>query len=49
MKVLIVSFTFPPNKDGISEAAAAMTKGFLDRSWEVSVFTRNTTPEREEL
>jgi glycosyltransferase involved in cell wall biosynthesis len=49
MHVLIISFTFPPNKDGVSEAAAAMAKGFLDRRWEVSVFTRNTVPAREQL
>lgn len=49
MRVLIVSFTFPPNKDGVSEAAAAMAKGFLDCNWEVSVFTRTTVPARVQL
>lgn len=49
MRVLIVSFTFPPNKDGVSEAAAAMAKGFIDCGWEVFVLTRITTPAREQL
>lgn len=47
MKILIISFTFPPNKDGVSEAAAAMTKGFLGCRWDVSVLTMGTIPARE--
>ncbi|MBC7980406.1 MAG: glycosyltransferase family 4 protein [Armatimonadetes bacterium] len=48
MKILIISFTFPPNKDGVSEAASAMAKGFCDRGWEVSVLTRRTNPPRNQ-
>lgn len=47
MRVLIISFTFPPNKDGVSEAAVAMTKGFLSCGWGVSVLTMGTSPARE--
>lgn len=47
MKILIVSFTFPPNKDGVSEAAGAMALGFVDRGWNVTVLTEETRPKRE--
>jgi glycosyltransferase involved in cell wall biosynthesis len=47
MKILIISFTFPPNKDGVSEAAAAMALGFAGRGWEVTILTEETDPERE--
>lgn len=46
MKVLIVSFTFPPNKDGVSEAAAAMALGFVERGWSTTVLTEKTQPAR---
>jgi glycosyltransferase involved in cell wall biosynthesis len=46
MRILIVSFTFPPNKDGVSEAAAAITKGFCEKGWEVEILTE-ASPERE--
>ena len=49
MKILIVAFTFPPNKDGVSDAAAAMTRGFTARGWEVDVLTEITTPARESM
>jgi len=39
MKILVVSFTFPPNKDGVSEAASVMAQGFLENGWEVEVLT----------
>jgi glycosyltransferase involved in cell wall biosynthesis len=48
MRILIVTFTFPPNKDGVSEAATAMAMGFLDYGWDVSIFTRITAPPREQ-
>jgi glycosyltransferase involved in cell wall biosynthesis len=47
MKILIASFTFPPNKDGVSEAAAVMTDGFLRRGWEVDVVTSPAQPARQ--
>jgi hypothetical protein len=47
MKILIASFTFPPNKDGVSEAAAVMTEGFLRRGWEVDVATLPVRPARQ--
>lgn len=47
MRILIITFTFPPNKDGVSEAAAAMTKGFLNRGWNVDILTQETKPRRE--
>jgi len=47
MKILIASFTFPPNKDGVSEAAAIMTEGFLQRGWEVDVATSPVRPARQ--
>jgi len=39
MRVLIVTFTFPPNLDGVSMAAAAMARACLKRGWHVDVFT----------
>lgn len=38
-KLLILTFTFPPNADGVSEASAAMAYGLADRGWEVVVGT----------
>ena len=46
MKILISSFTFPPNKDGVSEAAAVMAAGFLEKGWEVEIATSPTEPTR---
>jgi glycosyltransferase involved in cell wall biosynthesis len=46
MKILIASFTFPPNKDGVSEAASVMAAGFLAQGWEVEVATSPTDPAR---
>jgi hypothetical protein len=48
MKILIASFTFPPNKDGVSEAASVMASGFLAQGWEVEVATTATDPARNE-
>ncbi len=47
MKILIATFTFPPNKDGISEAASIMAAGFLQRGWQVDVATQPVAPARE--
>jgi len=49
VKILIVSFTFPPNKDGISEAASIMASGFLGKGWEVEVATSPVEPPRSEM
>lgn len=46
LKILISTFSFPPNKDGVSEAAAASAKAFLARGWEVDVATEPTVPAR---
>lgn len=46
MKILISTFTFPPNKDGVSEAAAAGARAFLERGWEVDIATEPTEPTR---
>ena len=46
MKILIASFSFPPNKDGVSEAASIMALGFLAQGWEVEVATSPTSPAR---
>jgi glycosyltransferase involved in cell wall biosynthesis len=39
MKILIITFTFPPNKDGVSEAASMMAQGYLENGWEVEILT----------
>ncbi|MDX6767754.1 MAG: glycosyltransferase family 4 protein [Candidatus Methylacidiphilales bacterium] len=39
MKILITTFTFPPSKDGVSEAARAMAEGLAERGWDVVVAT----------
>ena len=49
MKILIVAFTFPPHMDGVSDATAAMTRGFTDRGWEVDILTEPATPARESM
>lgn len=38
-KILISTFTFPPNKDGVAEAARAMAVGLAERGHEVVVTT----------
>lgn len=48
MKILIVTFTFPPNKDGVSEAASAMAQGFVDNGWQVEVLTEALTQPRRQ-
>lgn len=49
MKILISTFSFQPNKDGVAEAASMMAAGFLERGWEVDVATSTTTSPRSEL
>ncbi|PAW67975.1 MAG: hypothetical protein B9S30_06525 [Verrucomicrobiia bacterium Tous-C5FEB] len=46
MKILIATFTFPPNKDGVSSSAAAMVAGFREEGWEVDVATKLSVPRR---
>lgn len=46
MKILISAFSFPPYKDGVSEAAAVMAEGFLQRGWELDVATSPVKPAR---
>ena len=49
MKILIASFTFPPNKDGVSEAAATMALGFVAKGWQVAATAAPTEPARSSL
>jgi glycosyltransferase involved in cell wall biosynthesis len=49
MKILIATFTFSPNKDGVSEAASAQAKAFLAQGWSVDVATEPTSPKRTTL
>ena len=49
MKILIASFTFPPNKDGVSEATSTMTMAFLEKGWEVTATAMPTVPKRTSL
>ncbi|MCB1134181.1 MAG: hypothetical protein KDN05_23890, partial [Verrucomicrobiae bacterium] len=49
MKLLIATFTYPPNKDGIAEASAVLADGFRDAGWEVEVATTPTEPARREM
>ena len=44
-KILITTFTFPPNKDGVAEAAWSMAAGLAERGFEVVVATGHL-PER---
>jgi glycosyltransferase involved in cell wall biosynthesis len=46
MKILIASFSFPPNKDGVSEACAALAEGFLIRGWSVTATSAPSFPAR---
>jgi len=49
MNVLIASFTFPPNRDGVSAAAELMATGFAQRGWTVDVATEPATDLRPQL
>lgn len=46
MKILVATFTFFPNKDGVSEAAFAQVKTFQAQGWKVDVATEPTSPTR---
>jgi glycosyltransferase involved in cell wall biosynthesis len=46
LRILILSFSYPPNKDGVSMAASEMAGGFRKQGWEVSIFTCATSPPR---
>jgi glycosyltransferase involved in cell wall biosynthesis len=48
MKILIVSFSFPPNKDGIAEAAWSMAVGYAQRGHQVVVATGHL-PQRHDF
>ncbi len=39
MKILITTFTYTPNKDGVAEACRVMAEGLVSRNWDVSVAT----------
>ena len=39
MRILITTFTYPPNKDGVAEACRALAEGLADLGWEVCVAT----------
>ena len=49
MRILITTPTFPPNKDGVSEAATIMVAGFLENGWQVDVATAPFDPPRSQL
>jgi glycosyltransferase involved in cell wall biosynthesis len=49
MKILIASFSFPPNKDGVSEAASLMAEGFIENGWDVHIATSPSFEPRSEL
>lgn len=49
MKILIATFTFPPNKDGVAEAAAVGALAFIERGWEVEIATDSVVPPRTNL
>jgi glycosyltransferase involved in cell wall biosynthesis len=46
MKILIATPTFPQNKDGVAEAAAATATAFLSQGWKVEIATEPTNPAR---
>jgi glycosyltransferase involved in cell wall biosynthesis len=49
MKILIISFTYPPNKDGVSEAASAMAQGLLEHGYRVEVLTESLEQRRSKI
>lgn len=49
MKILMVSFTFPPNKDGVSEASSAVVAGYRGMGWTVDVLTQPSSEHRETM
>lgn len=49
MKILVATFTFSPNKDGVAEAAVATATAFISQGWEVEIATEPTNPARSSL
>lgn len=49
MKILIASFTFPPYKDGVSEACATLAEGFLKQGWTVAATSVPSSPPRTSM
>ena len=49
LKILISTFTFAPNKDGVAEASAALAAGLLNRGWKVDIATEPAKPPRSSL
>lgn len=49
MRILISTFTFPPNKDGVSEAASLMSEGFIEKGWDVHIATSPSPEPRDKL
>jgi glycosyltransferase involved in cell wall biosynthesis len=52
MKILVSSFTYPPNKDGVAESAFSFAEGLADRGHDVVVATglpeqRDALPEQK--
>jgi glycosyltransferase involved in cell wall biosynthesis len=47
LKILIATNTFPPSKDGVSEAASVMASAFLEKGWDVEIATEPVVPARE--
>jgi glycosyltransferase involved in cell wall biosynthesis len=47
LKILIATNTFPPNKDGVSEAASLMALAFCEKGWDVEIATEPIVPARE--
>lgn len=44
LKILITTFTFPPNRDGVAEASASLAFGLAERGHEVVVATGHSEP-----
>lgn len=49
MKILISTFTFSPNQDGIAEASGVLARAFLGRGWSVEIATEPSKPPRSLL
>lgn len=45
LHILVLTFTYPPNKDGVAEAARSMAEGLAERGFKVTVAT-GFLPER---
>lgn len=48
-KILVASFTYPPNKDGVSESAFSFAEGLSDRGHDVVVATGLPEQQRDAL